>query len=91
LSCLGSRNPRAKNTGRNADAVSKEVNRASADAPSARVRWAVNNMPPPTKACPIRSTAALFMTRKDIIYGRNLTGNDVNWITFALTVRIGEN
>ena len=32
-----------------------------------------------------------YSPTKDIIYGRNLTGNDVNWITFARTVRIGEN
>lgn len=27
----------------------------------------------------------------DLIYGRNLTGEGANWITLALTVRIGDN
>jgi hypothetical protein len=27
----------------------------------------------------------------DVIYGRNLTGEGANWITLALTVRIGDN
>ncbi len=27
----------------------------------------------------------------DLIYGRNLTGEGANWITVALTVRIGDN
>jgi hypothetical protein len=27
----------------------------------------------------------------DVIYGRNLTGEGSNWITLALTFRIGEN
>jgi hypothetical protein len=27
----------------------------------------------------------------DLIYGRNLTGVGANWITLALTVRIGDN
>ena len=27
----------------------------------------------------------------DLIYGRNLTGEGANWITMALTIRIGDN
>jgi hypothetical protein len=27
----------------------------------------------------------------DFIYGRNITGEGVNWFTVALTVRIGDN
>jgi hypothetical protein len=27
----------------------------------------------------------------DLIYGRNLTGEGANWITVALTIRIGDN
>jgi hypothetical protein len=27
----------------------------------------------------------------DVIYGRNLTGEGANWITLALTIRIGDN
>jgi hypothetical protein len=27
----------------------------------------------------------------DLIYGRNLTGEGANWITFALTLRVGDN
>ena len=27
----------------------------------------------------------------DVIYGRNLTGEGANWVTFALTIRLGDN
>jgi hypothetical protein len=29
--------------------------------------------------------------RPDVIYGRNLLGEGVNWITVGVTVRIGDN